>query len=87
MGHWGMQNAFVTNTWSPWLGLIAGIIILLGAIGLYAKPEHRNGWGIAIIVVSALNLFLGMGGFLACILGIVGGILALTWHPQYVHQP
>ncbi len=64
--------------WWPWLGLLAGIIVLIGAAMLYAKPAQSQGWGIVILVASALNLFLGMGGLLASLLGIVAGALALT---------
>jgi hypothetical protein len=42
------------------------------------KPESSGRWGIPILVASIVSLF-GMGGFLiGTILGIIGGILALT---------
>jgi hypothetical protein len=31
-----------------------------------------------ILLLSALNLFFGMGGFLASVLGIIGGAIALS---------
>lgn len=70
------------GVWWPWFGLLAGIVVLVGAAMLYVKPESASAWGVAIVVVSALNLFLGMGGFLASILGILGGALAMSWKPQ-----
>ncbi|MGQ9601149.1 MAG: hypothetical protein ACUVQU_00225 [Candidatus Bipolaricaulia bacterium] len=79
-GH-GMMGGFggfaSPPLWWPWLGLIAGIIVLIGTAMIYAKPAQSQGWGIAILVASALNLFLGMGGLLASLLGLVGGALAL----------
>jgi hypothetical protein len=32
------------------VGLIAGIVVLIGAAMLYAKPEQRQTWGIVIIM-------------------------------------
>ena len=49
---------------------------------IYAKPEQRQGWGIVILIASVLNFFMGMGGFLADTLGVIGGALALSWRPQ-----
>jgi hypothetical protein len=45
---------------------------------LYAKPEQRQTWGIVIIIASALNFFVGMGGLVAGALGVIGGALTLS---------
>lgn len=78
---WGhrMMGGFGASPplWWPWFGLIAGIVVLVSAAMLYARPAQSQGWGIAILTASALNLFLGMGGLLASLLGLVGGALAL----------
>ena len=76
-GH-GMMRGFYSSLWWPWFGAIAGALVLLGAVMLMAKPAQRRGWGILIIIVSALNFFVGMGGFVAGILGIIGGALAIS---------
>ena len=92
-GGWGMGGMMgsgggwmwghgILGVWWPWFGLVAGLVVLVGAAMLYAKPESAPAWGVAIVVVSALNLFLGMGGFLASILGILGGALAMSGKPQ-----
>ncbi len=70
MGHFGLG-------W-PWFGLIAGAIVVMSAIAFYNSPQHRRSLGITILGVSLLNLFFGMCGFLASLLGIAGGIVALT---------
>lgn len=81
MWHHGMMRDMAPLFWWPWFGIVAGLIVLLGAAMLYSKPRQRHGWGMVILVLSALNLFLGMGGFLASVLGIIGGALALAWQP------
>ncbi|MEA5463806.1 hypothetical protein [Leptothoe sp. PORK10 BA2] len=61
----------------PWFGLIAGLIVMACAIAFYFSPQHQRSLGLTIVIVSLLNLFLGMGGVLASALGIVGGVVAL----------
>jgi len=86
MGGWmwgrGMMGSFAPAFWWPWFGVVAGIVVLVGAAMLYFKPTDKALWGMVILVVSVLNFLVGMGGFLAGILGVVGGALALTWNPQ-----
>ena len=79
-GH-GMMRGFAPRLWWPWFGTVVGIIVLVGAAMLYAKPEQRQTWGIIILVVSALNFFFGMGGLFAGTLGVIGGALALSKSP------
>jgi hypothetical protein len=74
---WG-RGVRSSGLWWPWFGIFAGIIVLVGAVMLYVKPEQRRSWGVLILVASALNIFLGMMGLLAGTLGVVGGVLALA---------
>lgn len=67
--------------WS-WIGVAAGIAVLIGAAALYSSPAGATGWGIAILVASLIALLAGAGGLLAGVLGIIGGILAIAWKPQ-----
>lgn len=78
MGGW-MSGGGTRNfgVWWPWFGIFAGIVVLVGAVMLYVKPEQRRSWGVVILVASALNIFLGMMGLLAGTLGVIGGVLAL----------
>lgn len=78
----GMGNPGVMGTGWPWLGLVTGIGVLVGAIGLYARPSVAPTWGIVIVLAAAINLFIGMGGFLASLLGLIGGGLALAGPTQ-----
>ncbi|MBI1743442.1 hypothetical protein HYR54_10320 [Candidatus Acetothermia bacterium] len=86
MGGWmwghGMMRGWMPGFWWPWFGAIAGIVVLLSAVMLYAKPTQSQSWGIVILIASILNFFIGMGGLLAASLGVIGGILAMSWKPQ-----
>jgi len=74
----GMMGHFAPGFMWPWLGLLAGIVILVGAVMLYTKPEQSSTWGLVIVVAAALNFLFGVGGVLASLLGLVGGALAMS---------
>ncbi len=90
MGYYGMMGGYysmmrgfgVADTWFyglAALGIVSGIVILVGAIMIYNQPEKAPTWGAVTLAFSVVSLF-GMGGFFfGAILGIVGGILALSW--------
>jgi Family of unknown function (DUF6114) len=63
------------------MGIISGVVVLASALMLRNGPYHRTLWGALIVVFSVLSFF-GAGGFvIGAILGIIGGIMALTWKP------
>ena len=63
------------------LGLIFGVIVIVSAIMLNSRPQEHSTWGVLIVIFSALSIFGGaMGGLgVGLILGLVGGVLAITW--------
>ncbi len=65
------------------LGIIFGVIVIISAIMLNSKPEQHSTWGSLIVLFSVLSIFgSAMGGFgIGLILGLIGGILAITWKP------
>lgn len=82
-GYYTMMRGFgFGGGWFYWLaavGIISGIVIVIGAIMIYNKPTRVSTWGALILAFSIVSLF-GMGGFfIGAVLGVVGGILALTW--------
>jgi len=80
MGGWGMPVGGFLGIMGATsiISLGAGGIVVAGSYFIYAKPESSKEWGVGILVASIVGLF-GMGGFLiGPILGIIGGILALT---------
>jgi len=65
------------------LGLIFGVIVIISAFMLNSKPLEHSTWGTLIVIFSVLSIFGGMmGGFgIGLILGLIGGILGVTWKP------
>ena len=65
------------------LGLIFGVIVIIGAFMLNSKPHEHSTWGTLIVIFSVTSIFGGMmGGFgIGLILGLIGGILGITWKP------
>ncbi len=77
-------NLNVTNTFlqlSAMVGVITGIIVLVGAVMLSSQSHQNATWGTVILVFSAFSLIGGGGFFIGSILGIFGGIIAITWRP------
>ena len=57
--------------------------MIISAFMLNRKPEQHSTWGILIVLFSVLSMLGGaMGGFgVGLVLGLIGGILAITWKP------
>lgn len=80
MHWWFAPRIFI---WIGAFGLISGIIVVISALMLNFEPEKHIAWGTLILLFSVLSIFGGIGGFaVGLILGIIGGILALTWKPK-----
>lgn len=63
------------------VALVSGILVIVGAIMLNARPQEHTTWGIIVLVFSIVS-FIGMGGFfIGAVLGIAGGALALSLKP------
>ena len=79
MGGFGVPFGFMGSLWL--IGLVAGTLVIIGALMLNARPAEHTAWGVIILVFSIISL-LGMGGFfIGAILGITGGALALSLRP------
>ena len=74
---WGSGMHAFGMSW-PWLGVVGGVVVLIGAVMLYVRPQQRWGWGLVVLIVSAIDFFVGMGGLLAGALGVIGGALAMA---------
>lgn len=85
MGQWQGMNGWMWGRgmhafglWWPWFGILAGVVVVIGAAIIYFRPQHRRTWGAVILVVSAIDFLLGMGGLLAGALGVIGGAMAMA---------
>ncbi len=79
-GYYGMMQGF-----GGWfygfavLGIMTGVLVLFGAIMMYDRPRQAAMWGVMVLVFSVVSFFGAGGFFVGAVLGILGGILALTW--------
>jgi hypothetical protein len=64
-------------------GIVFGILVIVSAAMLYNKPIEHSKCGLLILIFSVLSIFgSAMAGFgVGFILGVLGGIFALTWKP------
>jgi vacuolar-type H+-ATPase subunit I/STV1 len=69
------------------VALFLGLVLLVLSYDLYANPEHHRWVGIAILVVSVISIIAGGGFLLGVLLGMAGGILALTFDPGAAPAP
>jgi len=80
MDGFGVASGFMIGL--SFLGLISGVIIIVGALMLNARPAEHLTWGALILVFSIIS-FAGMGGFwIGALMGIAGGAIALSWRPR-----
>ncbi len=62
------------------VGIASGVMVILGSVMVYTHPSESQLWGAIILAFSVVSIIGGMGGFLVgLVLGVVGGVLALTW--------
>jgi hypothetical protein len=60
------------------VGIITGILVIVFAVLMKSKPTDRKKYGVLILVFSLIS-FVGMGGFfIGAIIGLIGGVLALS---------
>lgn len=71
-----------------YVGLVIGILMIIFAVMLYVMPQAKTAWGAIIIVLSVASLPFTFGGFIVgFILGLIGGIFAITYKPPMMAPP
>ncbi len=73
-GYYDYSDAYLFGGLGVWL-LVCSVIVIVSAVKLNSNPLEHTKWGVAILVFSIIG-----GG----ILGIIGGVLALTFKPRAV---
>lgn len=70
------------------LGLIWGILVLVGAIMMNSgDPGKVRTGSILVLIFSIISWFGAAGGFfIGFLLGLIGAILGLTWHPSQTQR-
>lgn len=80
-GGWGMMSGGYF-TWAVGtmavVSLAAGALTIAGGYSIHVKPASASIWGIGILIASIVGLLTMSGFFIGPVLGIIGGILALT---------
>jgi len=67
----------ISATWVLILGVLAGFLMIAGALVLY-QPGYGTLGGIIVMVSSLVGLLAGGGFILGFVLGLIGGALSLT---------
>src|SRR2546426_9717970 len=86
----GMTDGMMGSMMMTWMlgsvqvlaafGIASGIMVTLGSVMLYTRPAEKPIWGAIILAFSVVSVLGSMGGLLVgLVLGMLGGILALTW--------
>ncbi len=69
--------------------ILSGILVLVSAVVMSFRSHQYSVWGTIILVFSVVGLFAG-GNFLTgvgSVLGILGGLLAITYRTASRHAP
>ena len=65
------------------LGLVFGLIIIIGGVMMYMKPQQHVMWGAIVLILAIVSIPFSLAGFIiGFILALVGGILGLVFKPQ-----
>src|SRR4030065_472444 len=75
-GAFGFSNSYMTAF--SVVGLVCGIVVVISALMLKARPTEHSAWGSLILVFSAISLISMGGWFVGALLGIIGGAFALS---------
>src|SRR2546426_5110964 len=69
------------------VGIIFALIVLVGAVMLWMKPQQHVAWGVIVLLFSLFSIISTGGLFIGLILGLVGGILGIVWKPPAPMAP
>src|SRR2546427_8968024 len=60
------------------VGLIFAILVLVGAVMLWMKPQQHVMWGVVVLLFSLFSIITAGGFFIGLILGLIGGVLGVA---------
>jgi Family of unknown function (DUF6114)/zinc-ribbon domain len=69
------------------VGIVLGALIILLGVLLLQHPEHHTVFGVLILVLSLLSVASYWGFLIGLVLGVVAGVLAISWNPVRAMPP
>ncbi len=64
------------------VGILLGLLTLLAGVLMLAIPRGHTIWGILAIVLALVSIPFALAGLiLGFVLAVLGGLLAMAWHP------
>lgn len=63
------------------LGAFFGFVLFLLGIYLLLEPLNHRAFGIGVIVVSLITLWINFGFLIEVVLALIGGVLAIVFDP------
>jgi hypothetical protein len=63
-------------------GVGFGSLVVFGAVMMYVRPKQHVTWGVIVLVFSLGSFFSTGGLVVGLVLGMVGGVLGITWKPS-----
>jgi hypothetical protein len=82
IGSFGFGAAGGTIALYGGIGALLGILVIVGGVMMWVRPQQHVIWGVLVIVFAVISIPLGGGGFiLGFILALIGGILGLVFKP------
>ena len=81
--------AVLTARGSALVLVLSGVLVLVSAVVMSFRSYQFSAWGTIILIFSVVGLFAG-GNFLTgvgAVLGIIGGLLAITYRSARSVQP
>lgn len=60
------------------IGLIAGVLLIISGLMIHTSPKDATLWGIIILTFSIVGFLSGGGFIIGSLIGIIGGIIAIT---------
>ena len=67
-------------------GMLCGIGMMIGGTMMDRRPKEHTIWGAIVVVFSFLSLGATGGLLIGFFLGLLGGLLGITWRPHVVSE-
>jgi len=64
-----------------WIGVALGAVVVLFGGLTFVRPQHHVVFGAIVVIASLLSVVAYWGFVVGLVLGLVGGVLAITWTP------